>query len=142
MQRYFSDSVTNGDGCIRGGNKKHPTQVLVIRTKWCNTMRIRYWMEQKMKPFLFLLVVFTAVLAGAQKTNSCRCACVNGEVKALCSSSIDVPPVCAPRVCPIVTPSVKPVEPPRVPPVGTSKCTLKQVYNERTKKYEWKSVCQ
>jgi hypothetical protein len=32
--------------------------------------------------------------------------------------------------------------PPRVPPVGTSKCTSKQVYNELTKKYEWKSVCQ
>lgn len=95
-----------------------------------------------MKRFLLLLVVLTAGVAVAQKTSSCRCACVNGEVKALCSSSIDVPPVCAPRVCAIVMPSVKPVEPPRVPPVGTSKCTLKQVYNERTKKYEWKSVCQ
>ena len=68
-----------------------------------------------MKRFVLLMVVFTAVSAGAQKTSSCRCTCVNGEVKALCSSSIDVPPICAPRVCPIVTPSVKPVAPPRVP---------------------------
>jgi hypothetical protein len=97
--------------------------------------------EEKMKPFVFLLIVFTAGFVGAQKTNSCHCACVNGEVKALCSSSTDVPPVCAPRVCPIVTPSVKPIAPPRVPPVGTSTCKMKQVYNETTKKYEWKSVC-
>jgi hypothetical protein len=95
-----------------------------------------------MKRLVLLLVFFTTVLAGAQTTSSCRCACVNGEVKALCSSSIEVPPICAPRVCPIVTPSIKPIAPPRVPPVGTSKCALKQVYNERTQKYEWRSVCQ
>lgn len=29
----------------------------------------------------------------------------------------------------------------RVPPVGTKNCTMKQVYNEQTKKYEWKSTC-
>ena len=95
-----------------------------------------------MKLALFLLLVCTAGFAVPQKTSSCHCACVNGEVKALCASSLDVPPICAPRVCPIVTPSVKPIAPPRVPPVGTSKCKMKQVYNEKTKKYEWKSICE
>jgi len=99
----------------------------------------------RMNRALILIVLLGLLLGGqafAQKTSSCHCACVNGEVKALCSSSIDLPPVCGPSFCPIVPPSIKPVEPLRVPPVGTSNCRLKQVYNEHTKKYEWKSVCQ
>lgn len=71
----------------------------------------------------------------------CRCACVDGKVEALCSSSIDIEPICAPRVCPIKPPAVKPIQQPRVPPIGTKACTQKQVYNEDKGKYEWQEVC-
>jgi len=72
---------------------------------------------------------------------SCVCRCVNGEVQALCSSSIDVPPVCAPRVCPITPPSIAPIQQPRVPPIGTTHCRQAQVFNQRTGQYEWREVC-
>lgn len=71
----------------------------------------------------------------------CRCACVNGETRALCSSSTDVAPACAPRVCPVVPASVQPVNPARVPPVGTSRCYQRQVYDELQRRYVWRQVC-
>lgn len=71
----------------------------------------------------------------------CECKCVAGEVKALCSSAIDLRPVCAPRVCPIVPPALQPLPTQRLPPLGTRGCTQKQVYNERTFQYEWQEVC-
>ena len=72
---------------------------------------------------------------------ACVCRCVNGEVRALCSSSIDVPPICSPQVCPIAPPSVAPIQTPRVPLVGTTVCRQVQVQNPRTGQYEWREVC-
>jgi hypothetical protein len=69
----------------------------------------------------------------------CQCLCINGEVEAVCSSSLDVRPVCAPRICPIVPPAVRPIDPPRVPPVGTSDCRSEQVWNGEA--YEWVEIC-
>ena len=91
-----------------------------------------------------LIVAAVALLilswaAGAQA--ACICRCVNGEVTALCSSSIDIEPVCAPRVCPIVPPSIAPIQSPRVPPIGTESCRQAQVYNPQTYRYEWREVC-
>jgi hypothetical protein len=90
-----------------------------------------------------ILLVLTAanVLVPRSSDASCVCQCVNGEVEALCSSTIDVPPVCAPRVCPIVPPKVEPITPPTVPPVGTSRCQMVQVYDDETGQYVWRKVC-
>lgn len=85
-----------------------------------------------------------AVLIGCcafEADAACVCRCVNGDMKALCESSIDVPPVCPPTVCAVVPPKVAPVDPPRVPPVGTTQCKSEQVYNPATRQYEWKSIC-
>ena len=71
----------------------------------------------------------------------CQCVCMEGEVQAVCSSTLDIKPICAPRVCPITPPAVEPVQTPRVPPIGTKTCVQKQVYNEITGAYEWKEVC-
>lgn len=71
----------------------------------------------------------------------CQCVCMNGEVRAICSNSLDIEPICPPRVCPITPPSVEPIQIPRVPPIGTTSCVQKQVYNEYTRRYEWKEVC-
>lgn len=93
--------------------------------------------------FLFLLVVTGSFVtsASAQQTDDCSCACVDGKVEAVCSSTIAIRPICAPRICDIVTPSVKPIDTPTVPPIGTNKCDLKQVLNEQTHEYEWKRLC-
>lgn len=94
-----------------------------------------------MKALSIFALAVLAVLATLEANASCRCVCMNGEVRAVCSSTLDVEPVCSPRVCPIVPPSVEPIQRPRVPPVGTSNCVQRQIYNERTRRYEWKEVC-
>jgi hypothetical protein len=86
--------------------------------------------------------ILAALVLPVEAYAACSCECVNGRLEALCASSIDVPPVCAPRVCPVVTPSVRPVVPPAVPPVGTTKCEMRQVLNPYTHLYEWRRVCQ
>ncbi len=88
--------------------------------------------------YILLGAIFSAPVSSHA---ACECKCVGGEVKPICQSTLDVAPVCAPRVCPITPPSVEPVAQPRVPPVGTRSCTQKQVYNEKTGKYEWKEIC-
>lgn len=72
---------------------------------------------------------------------NCTCSCVNGTVQALCTSSMTVKPICASRICPTPPSSIKPIYTPSVAPVGTESCSLMQVYNESSKKYEWKEVC-
>lgn len=76
-----------------------------------------------------------------QSDASCVCRCIDGNNIPICSSSIDLRPICPPKVCPIKPPSVQPIFPPRVPPIGTRNCIPKQVYNPYTNRYEWKEVC-
>lgn len=95
--------------------------------------------EQMTRLMMFL---FCTLALSSFVYADCTCECVNGEVEPICSNALEVPPVCAPRVCPIVTPSVQPITPPTVPPVGTSQCEEKQVYNDDTGEYEWKLVCE
>jgi len=87
---------------------------------------------------LLMLVFFLLPLQAAA---DCQCVCMDGQVRVVCSSAIDLKPICPPRVCPITPPSIPPIQPPRVPPIGTETCTQKQVYNEYTRRYEWKEVC-
>ena len=90
-----------------------------------------------MKKIVFVLIlVFSKLTYGA-----CECVCVSGEVEALCESTVEIKPICAPQVCPIQLPSIKPIPAPTVPPVGTSKCEQKQVYNNSTHRYEWETIC-
>lgn len=72
---------------------------------------------------------------------ACVCRCVNGSMEALCSSSIDMRPICPPTVCPIVPPSVMPTQTPTIPPIGTSSCTQEQVYDANSDTYQWKTIC-
>jgi len=84
-----------------------------------------------------LLLVAISGMAQAE----CVCRCVNGEVKALCRSTLDLPPICAPTICPIVPPSIAPIPAPTLPPLGAKQCKQEQVYNKVTRQYEWKSIC-
>jgi len=94
-----------------------------------------------MKRVITAVSLFVFLLASGNALADCRCVCMNGEVRAICSSSLDLEPICPPRICPITTPSIEPIQTPRVPPIGTSNCVQKHVYNEYTRRYEWKEVC-
>ena len=79
--------------------------------------------------------------AGASITSkSCSCQCVNGEMAALCRSSVDVPPICV-GVCPVSAPLPRPPQTSRPPLPGTSSCRQEQVYNYALRNYQWRQVC-
>lgn len=69
----------------------------------------------------------------------CICACVGGVNQPLCDSSLDIPRICGPKVCPVVPPRVKPIDPIMVPPVGTRRCSRELVLVDYV--YEWQVVC-
>jgi hypothetical protein len=89
----------------------------------------------------FLWAVLVVLLVTTDTHASCVCRCVNGEMQPLCSSSIDLPPICPPTVCNIVPPSVAPIQPSMIPPIGTSQCSQQQVLNPVTQQYEWRNIC-
>ncbi|NHZ97471.1 hypothetical protein F2P46_17340 [Massilia sp. CCM 8734] len=81
------------------------------------------------------------MLATTQASAACECSCVGGQVQAICQSSLEVRPICPPRVCPITPPAVPPISTPSVPPIGTKQCKNEQVYNNVSGRYEWKEIC-
>lgn len=82
------------------------------------------------------------LMASSNAHAGCTCQCVNGRVTPICSNALEAPPICSPQICPITPPSIAPMNPLRVPPIGTSNCTMKQVYNNYTGQYEWKQICE
>ena len=91
-----------------------------------------------MRYAIFALLATLGLIAEAGA--ACVCRCVNGEMQPLCSSSIDLPPICPPTVCPIAMPSVAPLNPPTVPPIGTTSCRQAQVCNTFGQ-CRWQQVC-
>lgn len=97
-------------------------------------------LDKTLRTFAVISVLITTTTIVTTPAHAaCQCVCMNGEVEAVCSSSIDIEPICAPRVCPIVPPAVRPIDPPRVPPIGASKCRSEQVWNGE--EYEWVEIC-
>ena len=89
----------------------------------------------------FFTITFL-LLFSTHSFGNCVCRCVNGEMTPICSSSIDLPPICPPTICQLVPPSIQPISPPSLPPIGTSQCQNKQVLNPYSNRYEWKLICQ
>jgi hypothetical protein len=87
------------------------------------------------------IFIAVAMLFATAAHAECVCRCVNGEVQPICRSSLDLPPICAPQICPLTPPSIQPIQPPTLPPLGTSNCRQAQVFNPNTGRYEWKTVC-
>ena len=88
------------------------------------------------------LIFLTGLLGFAFKADAaCICRCVNGQVRALCNSTIDIPPICPPRLCPIAPAKIKPLPSLKLNPLGTTSCQQKMVLNPKTYQYEWKRVC-
>ncbi len=73
---------------------------------------------------------------------SCVCRCVEGHMRALCSTTLDIPPICPATICVIPPPAIAPLKPARIPPLGTFQCEQRQVLNPATQQYEWHQVCQ
>ncbi len=88
-----------------------------------------------------LLALGLFLLLNLDVNAACVCRCINGEMKPLCESSLDLPPICPPAICPLTPPSIAPLQPPTLPPLGTRNCTQQQVFNPLSGKYEWKTVC-
>jgi hypothetical protein len=87
-----------------------------------------------------LLALSAFLLAGAAHAD-CVCRCVDGQVRALCSSTLDLQPICAPQLCPIVPPALAPLPSLQLPPLGTTSCRQVQVLNPLTQRYEFRRVC-
>jgi hypothetical protein len=83
------------------------------------------------------MLLFSAGTAVAD----CYCTCVNGRNQAICESTIDLPPVCGPKMCPLEPPSLRPLSPPTLPPLGTRVCRQEQVWDHNYSKYVWKQIC-
>ena len=92
-------------------------------------------------PFIFVFALGTILFMNNNAYAACVCRCVGGEMKPICESSLDLPPICPPSICPIAPPSIAPLQPPTLPPLGTRNCNQQQVFNPLTGRYEWKTIC-
>jgi hypothetical protein len=90
---------------------------------------------------LAVLLAVGATICPSLSYAECVCRCVSGEVRALCSSTLDLQPICPPQICPIVPPSIAPIQAPTLPPLGAKGCRQMQVLNPRTGQYEWQMIC-
>jgi len=94
-----------------------------------------------MKSMVMGLGVCIALLMGAPAEASCTCQCVDGGMQPLCSSSLDIPPICPPRICPIAAPAIAPINPPIIPPIGTSSCRQARICDPFAN-CRWQQVCE
>jgi hypothetical protein len=84
---------------------------------------------------LFLALVSFCTAAQA----ACVCRCIDGVMQPLCSSALDIQPMCM-GICGPTMPSIAPIMPPTLPPLGTSDCRLAQVCN-MFGNCRWRQVC-
>ncbi len=89
-----------------------------------------------------VLAIILALALSAQAHAACVCRCVDGTMRALCSSTIDIVPICPAIGCGIPPAAIAPIKPARIPPLGTVQCEQHQVLNPATHQYEWHRVCQ
>jgi hypothetical protein len=91
----------------------------------------------------FAVAIELLVVAACAHAN-CVCRCVEGEVRQLCSSPMDLQTLCPPMLCPAAQPQplapLQPLQP--IPPLGTTSCRRVQVLNPLTQRYELRTVCQ
>lgn len=91
-----------------------------------------------MRPLLFAALFVASAAADA----SCACRCVDGQVRPICTSSMEIPPICPMAICPAPSLSMQPLPSLSMPPLGTQNCRQVQVLNPLTQRQEWRTVCQ
>ncbi|HTP77281.1 MAG TPA: hypothetical protein VMJ73_09900 [Rhizomicrobium sp.] len=88
-----------------------------------------------------IAVLFGLIVLCSPARANCTCACINGKVEPLCTSTLEVKPYCAPTICPAPPAANPPASLATIPPPGTSSCKLDQYWNAITNHYEWRRVC-
>src|ERR1044072_1106133 len=68
----------------------------------------------------------------------CACQCVDGQMRAVCTSTIEHRPLCPPSVCPLPPPTISPANPRSSSPTNPRGCVQQQVMNPDNKRYEWR----
>jgi hypothetical protein len=90
------------------------------------------------------VMLFPAILVLAHPAVAhagCTCQCINGHMQPLCDSTIDLPPLCPPTLCPLESPSLPPLETPTLPPLGTNSCHQARICDAYGN-CRWQEVCQ
>lgn len=90
--------------------------------------------------FAIYSIIFS-IFTFSKAYSSCICKCVNGQNIPICSNTMELAPICPPKICPLRSPSIKPTENLIIPPIGTQNCSKEQVFNSFTARYEWKNLC-
>ncbi len=85
-------------------------------------------------------IISVLALSAGTADAGCTCQCVNGQMRPLCDSSMEIPPICPPTICPIMSPSIAPINPPTIPPIGTSQCQQAQVCDSFGN-CRWQQIC-
>ena len=75
---------------------------------------------------VFMAVVLLLLSLAPQAQAACTCQCVNGTLRPLCSSPMDLQPTNCMGFCPMTAPSLPSVTP-TVPPLGTGVCEQARV---------------
>jgi len=96
---------------------------------------------RSMKRVLPGLSVGVALLMSVRAEASCTCHCIDDEMQPLCTTSLDIRPICPVRICPIAGPSIAPINPPTIPPVGTSSCRQARICDPFGN-CRWQQVCE
>jgi len=135
--------VEEAYGYVQGESLKPYAALLVRLLNSPITRSEEIAIAQKSVNLIWVGVLLTAIVAfRAQAADAaCECRCVNGNMQALCTSAIDIRPICGPTVCQIVPPSIAPIQSPTIPPIGTSSCSQAQVLDPYTHQYVWQQVC-
>lgn len=89
-----------------------------------------------------ILVALLFGLVALTVRAECECRCIGGQNRPICSSTMEMPPICPPTICPIEPPAVQPLMAPQLPPLGTSSCQTRQVWNPYARQYQWQRICQ
>jgi len=87
-------------------------------------------------------ILSSIILLAGEAHASCVCRCVDGEMQAICSSTIDIAPICPPTACGMAPPSIAPIQRMQMAPLGTQQCSQRQVWDPATRRYQWQRMCE
>lgn len=70
----------------------------------------------------------------------CFCQCVDGVHQPICDSAAELPPQCAPQLCPATSFQIRPADEDVIEPIGTQRCVPRQVFENG--QYVWRELCE
>lgn len=115
----------------------------LILKKWFTSISIRctlmiHGLNKKGLTMRFLKPILTASITclALNAHGACRITWVDHDYniatppiqKQVCSSTLDLPAINNPGIQPIQQPRIRPIPQPSIPPIGTTRCSLQNVY--------------